>query len=171
MEGKVYKCVYCGKEGPSEICEKCLSERNAERLKRETLFKVDGLMPLNIFRKFLLIAIARNLPSIINEYFSSKNLFPEIEGRIKIHALRREIIGSFEIKSGEIVDIIRAEKIEKITYKSRSKLTNLKWRSIHRDKGEVRGVATAWTLKNLLVAGANLNAFTIRPLIISNKKV
>jgi len=169
VERSTYKCVYCGKEGKSEICEKCLSERDVERIKRETLFKIEGPMPLNVFRKFLLVAIARNLPSIMNEYFSGKNLFPEIEGRIKIHAAQREIIGSFEIKSGEIVDIIRAEKIEKITYKSRSKLSTLRWRAIYGDKGEIKGVATAWTLKNLLVAGANFNALTIRPVIISKE--
>ncbi|RLE49648.1 MAG: hypothetical protein DRJ21_02245, partial [Candidatus Methanomethylicota archaeon] len=159
-----YKCIYCGKESSNIICPKCLEERDIERIKREILYKIDGVLPLNIFRKFLLIAIARNMPSIIDEYFSSRNVFPEIEGRIKVHASRREILGSFEIRNGEIVDIIRVDGVEKITYKSRSKLSMLKWRSLYKDKGEITGIATVWTLKNLMSAGANLNLLTIKPL-------
>lgn len=161
-----YRCVYCGKESEEEICDRCLSERDFKRLKRETLFKIDGVLPLNIFRKFLLIAIARNFPSIMTEYFNGRKLFPEIEGRIKIHATRREIIGSFEIKSGEIVDIVRVEKIQKISYKSRSKLTSLRWRSIYKEKGEIQGIATVWTLKNLHLAGVKLRTLTIKPVML-----
>ncbi len=163
MEAETYKCIYCGKESTSIICPKCLEERDSERIRREILFLIDGVLPLNIFRKFLLIAIARNMPSIMSEYFSSRNIFPEIEGRIKVHAAKREILGSFEIRNGEVVDIVRAEGIEKITYKSRSKLSSLKWRALYRDKGEITGVATAWTLKNLMNAGVNLSLLTIKP--------
>jgi len=169
LKSEKYRCIYCGKESEKEICNKCLSERDVERIKKETLFKIDGILPLNIFRKFLLIAIARNFPSIMTEYFSGRNLFPEIEGRIKVHAAKREIIGSFEIRSGEIVDIVRAEDIQKISYKSRSKLTSLKWRSIYKEKGEIHGIATVWTLKNLHTAGVKLETLTIKPIILGRK--
>jgi len=169
MLKKTYKCIYCGREVEGrEICDNCLNERDIDRIRREYLFKLKGKVSLNRFRKFLLISIARRNLTVMDEYFNSKNLFPEIIGRIKIHARRSEIIGSFEIQSGEIVDIIRAENIEKITYKSRSKLSFLKWRSIRGEKGEVDGVVTAWTLKNLMTAGVNLEDLDIQPIIIEN---
>jgi len=163
LDTKEYQCIYCGKPSQRRICDKCLSERDQERLKRETVYQIEGEIKLNIFRKFLLLSVARSNITIMEEYFNSNKLYPEIIGRIKIHSNIRDVIGSFEIQSGEIVDIIRAEDIRQISYKSRSKLTTLRWKKIHREKGLMNGVATMWSLKNLLSAGADLERIEIKP--------
>ncbi|MEM0084575.1 MAG: hypothetical protein QW743_04975 [Candidatus Methanomethylicia archaeon] len=155
------ECIYCGRQAKGGICDKCLSERNAERLKNEVLFKVEGRVKLNEFKKFILISIARNNMPIIEKHFNQKNLYPEISGRIWLNANRKEVVGSFEIHSGEIVDIVRADVIHQITYRSRSKHTTLKWKAIYKSEGIISGVITIHSLKNLYDAGIEIDKLKI----------
>jgi len=155
------ECIYCGRPAESGICDKCLSERDIERLKREVLFRVEGKVKLNEFKKFILISIARNNMPVIEKHFNQKNLYPEISGRIWLNANKKEIVGSFEIHSGEIVDIVRADVIHQITYKSRSKHTVLKWKAIYRSEGVMSGIATIHSLKNIYDAGIEIDKLKI----------
>ncbi|MCX8168844.1 MAG: hypothetical protein N3E39_01255 [Candidatus Methanomethylicia archaeon] len=155
------ECIYCGKSSKTSICYKCLSERDINRLKNEILFRVEGRVSLNEFRKFILTSIARHNLSLIEQYFNQKNLFPEISGRIWLNANRKEVIGSFEIYSGETVDIVRAYEVYQITYKSKSKHTILKWKAIWKTEGTMSGIATVHSLRNLHEAGVGIDKIKI----------
>ncbi|MEM2136819.1 MAG: hypothetical protein QXI93_02555 [Candidatus Methanomethylicia archaeon] len=154
-------CIYCGRPSEKGICDKCLSERNIGRLKNETLFKVEGKVKLSEFKKFILISVARSEVPLLEKHFNQRNLYPEIAGRIWIHAYEKEVVGSFEIQSGEVVDIVRARDVRQITYKSRSKHSVLKWKAIFKSVGVMDGIITTHTLKNLYDAGVEIDKLKI----------
>jgi hypothetical protein len=154
-------CIYCGRPADGNICDKCLSERDVERLKKEVLFKVEGRVNLNEFKKFILISIARHNLSNLEQHFNQRNLYPEISGRIWLNANSKSVVGSFEIHSGEIVDIVKADVVHQITYKSRSKHTVLKWKAIYKSEGIMSGIATTHALKNLYDAGIDIDKLKI----------
>ena len=109
-------------------------------------FKIDRIIPLEKFRRFLIYACYfPNDRKIIEILLSNKKFFLIREGKGKIEIIADEI---FPYIFRENIAIVNAKNIKEIHYNSKSGNTRLKWIKINEYAGRLIGVASFRTLMN-----------------------
>jgi hypothetical protein len=109
-------------------------------------FKIDRIIPLEKFRRFLIYACYfPNDRKIIEILLSDKKFFLIREGKGKIEIIADEI---FPYIFRENIAIVNAKNIKEIHYNSKSGNTKLKWIRINEYAGRLIGIASFRTLMN-----------------------
>ena len=119
-------------------------------------YEVRGFITVEQARRFLLNALRVGNPGY-------EKLWPEVEGRVEVHARRKRVVKGRVEGAVRGVRLVEAEGVKRIDYVSASGRSRLTWRRLPGGIGELSGVASPWTLRNLHLAGVNLNLLEIRP--------
>ena len=112
-------------------------------------FKIDRIIPLEKFRRFLIYACYYNEKNkskdTLDFLLKNRKFFPMREGNGKIEYIADEIF-PYEFRSKVV--IIYAKNIKEINYNSKSGNTKLKWIRINEYAGRLIGIASFRTLMN-----------------------
>ena len=119
-------------------------------------YEVRGLITVEQARRFLLTALRVGNPG-------SEKLWPEVKGRVTVHARRKRVVEERVEGAARGTRLVEAEGVTRVDYVSASKQSRLTWRRLPGGIGELSGVASPWTLRNLLYAGVNLEILEIKP--------
>jgi hypothetical protein len=112
-------------------------------------FKIDRIIPLEKFRRFLIYACYYNEKNknkdTLDFLLKNRKFFPMREGNGKIEYIADEI---FPYQFRSKVVIIYAKNIKEINYNSKSGNSRLKWIRINEYAGRLIGYASFRTLMN-----------------------
>jgi hypothetical protein len=104
-------------------------------------FKIDRIIPLEKFRRFLIYAcyFPNNDKNMIDFLLKNRKFFPMREGNGKIEYIADEIF-PYEFRKRTV--IIYAKNIKEINYNSKSGNSRLKWIRINEYAGRLIGYAS-----------------------------
>jgi hypothetical protein len=106
-------------------------------------FKIDRIIPLEKFRRFLIYAIYYNEinkhKDTLDFLLKNRKFFPMREGKGKIEIIADEI---FPYEFRKRTEIIYAKNIKEINYNSKSGNSRLKWIKINEYAGRLIGYAS-----------------------------
>jgi len=112
-------------------------------------FKIDRIIPLEKFRRFLIYSCYYNernkYKDTLDFLLKNRKFFPMREGRGKIEYIADEIF-PYEFRKRTV--IIYAKNIKEIHYNSKSGNTKLKWIRINEYSGKLIGIASFRALMN-----------------------